>query len=248
MRCELELPLHFRPRQLERFDLRDRARVAPLPPCRAFRFLLPFFHPLGEAGFRVDDLLRHHPVCPGSRFDFSTQERALNIIREHEGSAADVFIGLVRVGRSDVLDLFDPAVRQWFAPASRRRPAAALGWRRSRAAIPRSSSRPTGSGKTLTAFLLVPQPAHVRACSSAQSSGAACSTSLRSRRSRLTPSNATCGRRWPGIANIATRRASASTVPEIAIRTGDTPAIERARFGREAADILITTPESLSCS
>src|SRR5205823_13015192 len=26
---------------------------------------------------------------------------------------------------------------------------------------------------------------------------------------------------------------------------GDTPAIERARFGREAADILITTPESL---
>ena len=33
--------------------------------------------------------------------------------------------------------------------------------------------------------------------------------------------------------------------PEIAIRTGDTPAIERARFRREAADILITTPESL---
>ncbi len=35
------------------------------------------------------------------------------------------------------------------------------------------------------------------------------------------------------------------TVPDIAIRTGDTPAIDRARFGREAADILITTPESL---
>ena len=33
--------------------------------------------------------------------------------------------------------------------------------------------------------------------------------------------------------------------PAIAIRTGDTPAAERARFQREPADILITTPESL---
>src|SRR5256885_4624431 len=33
--------------------------------------------------------------------------------------------------------------------------------------------------------------------------------------------------------------------PAIAIRTGDTPATERARFAREPADILITTPESL---
>ena len=34
-------------------------------------------------------------------------------------------------------------------------------------------------------------------------------------------------------------------MPDIAIRTGDTPAGERARFLRDAADILITTPESL---
>src|SRR5205814_6136553 len=33
--------------------------------------------------------------------------------------------------------------------------------------------------------------------------------------------------------------------PQIFIRTGDTPAGERARFGRRPADILITTPESL---
>src|SRR5205085_9881137 len=33
--------------------------------------------------------------------------------------------------------------------------------------------------------------------------------------------------------------------PVIAIRTGDTPQSERARFQREPADILITTPESL---
>ena len=33
--------------------------------------------------------------------------------------------------------------------------------------------------------------------------------------------------------------------PAIAVRSGDTPASERARFQREPADILITTPESL---
>ena len=37
---------------------------------------------------------------------------------------------------------------------------------------------------------------------------------------------------------------SSSHLP-IAVRTGDTPAEERARFQREPADILITTPESL---
>ncbi len=34
-------------------------------------------------------------------------------------------------------------------------------------------------------------------------------------------------------------------MPSIAIRTGDTPQADRARFQREPADILITTPESL---
>ena len=51
------------------------------------------------------------------------------------------------------------------------------------------------------------------------------------------------------LAGIAAgRRASAAmriVAPAIAIRTGDTPQSERARFQREPADILITTPESL---
>src|SRR6201999_1895042 len=33
--------------------------------------------------------------------------------------------------------------------------------------------------------------------------------------------------------------------PVVAIRSGDTPTSERARFARHPADILITTPESL---
>ena len=48
-----------------------------------------------------------------------------------------------------------------------------------------------------------------------------------------------------GIANRAAARGDAFHMPAIAVRTGDTPAAERARFQREPADILITTPESL---
>src|SRR4051794_9150770 len=48
-----------------------------------------------------------------------------------------------------------------------------------------------------------------------------------------------------GIANLASQRGVDFVMPSIAIRTGDTPPKERARFLREPADILITTPESV---
>jgi ATP-dependent helicase Lhr and Lhr-like helicase len=48
-----------------------------------------------------------------------------------------------------------------------------------------------------------------------------------------------------GIAQAAQRLAVPLHEPTIAIRTGDTPAAERARFLRHPSDILITTPESL---
>ena len=48
-----------------------------------------------------------------------------------------------------------------------------------------------------------------------------------------------------GIANRAAARGDLLHAPTVAVRTGDTPAAERARFQREPADILITTPESL---
>src|SRR5688572_32072392 len=48
-----------------------------------------------------------------------------------------------------------------------------------------------------------------------------------------------------GIAHRAAARGDGHDVPVVAIRTGDTPAAERARFQREPSDILITTPESL---
>jgi ATP-dependent Lhr-like helicase len=48
-----------------------------------------------------------------------------------------------------------------------------------------------------------------------------------------------------GIANMAAAKAVPFHAPAIAVRTGDTPASERAKFQRTPGDILITTPESL---
>src|SRR5207249_2545546 len=102
---------------------------------------------------------------------------------------------------------------------------------------------PTGSGKTLTAFLwcldrlmFAPTPPKSERCRVLYVSPlkALAVDVERNLRSPLA-----------GIAEVATAKHIAYTAPIIAIRTGDTPQAERARFRREPADILITTPESL---
>ena len=103
---------------------------------------------------------------------------------------------------------------------------------------------PTGSGKTLDGVPLVPRPADVRARAAESGRAAACSTSRRSRRWPST-SSATCARRSPASRTSPQRAATRFAMPEIAIRTGDTPPAERARFSASRPDILITTPESL---
>ena len=142
------------------------------------------------------------------------------------------------------LDLFHPAVRDWFASAfeAPTRPQA-LGW----PAIARGESTlilaPTGSGKTLTAFLwclnrllFEPAPPPKERCRVLYISPLK-ALAVDVERNLRAP--------LAGIANLAQAQGVAVTIPDIAIRTGDTPPGERARFLREAADILITTPESL---
>src|SRR5437763_15781426 len=47
-----------------------------------------------------------------------------------------------------------------------------------------------------------------------------------------------------GIANMAKREGVVVRMPEISVRTGDTPATEPARCRNHPGDILITTPQA----
>jgi ATP-dependent Lhr-like helicase len=145
---------------------------------------------------------------------------------------------------SDPLAPFHPAVRAWFSAAfeAPTRPQA-LGW----PAIARGRSTlvlaPTGSGKTLAAFLwcldrlmFTPTPPRSRRCRVLYVSPLK-ALAVDVERNLRAP--------LAGVAQVAERRGDAWTELAISIRTGDTPQAERARFQREPADILITTPESL---
>ncbi|HZJ30923.1 MAG TPA: DEAD/DEAH box helicase [Vicinamibacterales bacterium] len=139
---------------------------------------------------------------------------------------------------------FHAAVREWFeasfpAPTKPQQ----LGW----PVIARGESTlilaPTGSGKTLAAFLwclnrlmFEPPPPRKERCRVLYISPLK-ALAVDVERNLRAP--------LAGIANVAHRNNTPVTVPEIAIRTGDTPPALRARFLRDSADILITTPESL---
>src|SRR3954451_13629732 len=146
--------------------------------------------------------------------------------------------------RADVLELFHQSVAEWFrASFAAPTPPQTQGW----PAIARGDSTlilaPTGSGKTLTAFLwcinrvmFEPVPPKGQRCRILYISPLK-ALAVDIERNLRAP--------LAGIANRAIARGDGHHQPTVAIRTGDTPAIERARFLRDPADILITTPESL---
>ncbi len=145
---------------------------------------------------------------------------------------------------SNVLRLFHPPVASWFASsfAQPTRPQR-QGW----PAIGRGESTlilaPTGTGKTLTAFLwcldrlmfapLPPRDARCRVLYLSPLKALAVDVE-RNLRAPLA-----------GIAHVAEATHTPYHLPQLAIRTGDTAPADRARFLRDPADILITTPESL---
>ncbi len=151
---------------------------------------------------------------------------------------------LVATPEDDTLRLFHPAVRDWFEavftePTRPQR----MGW----PAIARGDSTlilaPTGTGKTLAAFL---------SCINQLMFETPAGDEHKCRVLYISPIKALAvdverNLRAPliGIRQSAQRLKAEYFEPSIAIRTGDTPPAERARFMRHPSDILITTPESL---
>ncbi len=145
---------------------------------------------------------------------------------------------------TSALALFHPITAAWFrAVFEGPTPPQQEGW----PAIARGDSTlilaPTGTGKTLTAFLWcldrlmlgskADQPPGCRVVYISPLKALAADVE-RNLRSPLA-----------GIANMAQKAGVPVNIPEISMRTGDTPQKERARFRRHPGDILITTPESL---
>jgi len=146
--------------------------------------------------------------------------------------------------RQHALELFHPAVRAWF-DASFAGPTSAqsAGWPAIAAGQSTLILAPTGSGKTLAAFLwclnrlmFEPVPPRERRCRVVYVSPLK-ALAVDVERNLRAP--------IAGIAQAAGGRGEAHQIPAVGIRTGDTPQAERARFRRDPADILITTPESL---
>ncbi|MEQ1737069.1 MAG: DEAD/DEAH box helicase, partial [Rhodoglobus sp.] len=143
------------------------------------------------------------------------------------------------------LERFSPATREWFAGAfAAPTPAQAGAWDAISSGKHALVVAPTGSGKTLSAFLWSldrlattprsPNPRHrtrVLYISPLKALGVDVERNLRSP--------------LVGITQTAKRLGDEVPVITVGVRSGDTTSSDRRRLQREPPDILITTPESL---
>jgi ATP-dependent helicase Lhr and Lhr-like helicase len=142
------------------------------------------------------------------------------------------------------LALFHPITAKWFRAVFEGPTAPQVeGW----PAIAHGESTlilaPTGTGKTLAAFLWCLDKLMMRTAPEAERG---CRVVYLSPLKALA-ADVERNLRSPlvGIANMAKREGVDVRMPEISVRTGDTPQKERTRFRKHPGDILITTPESL---
>jgi ATP-dependent Lhr-like helicase len=146
---------------------------------------------------------------------------------------------------SEVLNSFDPIVREWFiskfgTPTEPQE----LGWPLIAAGENTLISAPTGSGKTLAAFLLAIDQL-VKAARAGELENATQVVYVSPLKALSNDVQRNLDAPLSEIAALAHGRGAPFPSIRTAVRTGDTPASERQKMTREAPHILVTTPESL---
>ena len=200
-----------------------------------------------------------HPHPPGRcRPLFGGRRRARRAGRRRPGApvqpqleATPLLAGLDQLPADSILHTFHPAVASWFrrrfpsGPTEPQRQA----WPHIRSGNDVLVASPTGTGKTLTGFLVA-----IDAAYRAQVAGGEAAAAKRSGpgviyvsplRALAVDVHENLQVPLAGIAEEAERLGMASPDLTIAVRTGDTPPSERAAMRRSPPDLLVTTPESL---
>ncbi len=143
--------------------------------------------------------------------------------------------------------LFHPAVASWF---SKRFPAGPTppqtrAWPEIAAGRDVLVASPTGSGKTLTGFLVAIDAAYRAAETGASRSGTPEVLYISPLRALAVDVHENLHVPLTEIREEAARLGYADPGLRIAVRTGDTPPAERAAMRKQSPDLLVTTPESL---
>ena len=150
-------------------------------------------------------------------------------------------------GPGDPLDLFSPAVGDWFRSAFEvPTPAQTQGWASIAAGRHTLIHAPTGSGKTLAAFMwCLDRLAREPRSRTAAAPGTVRVLYVSPLKALIYDVERNLRAPLAGIRLAAERRGEPAPQIEVGVRTGDTPAQERRHLVRNPPDILITTPESL---
>src|SRR6266403_1366125 len=140
---------------------------------------------------------------------------------------------------------FDPLVREWFASRFRNvTEPQRLGWPEIQAGRDVLISAPTGSGKTLAAFLTAID-ALVRKAREGELANRTEVLYVSPLKALSNDIHKNLEIPLAGVAEQARLQGVALAPIRAAVRTGDTPAYERARMSKQAPHVLVTTPESL---
>jgi ATP-dependent helicase Lhr and Lhr-like helicase len=147
----------------------------------------------------------------------------------------------------EVAAAFHPAVASWFARRFPKGPTApqTAAWPAIAEGKDVLVASPTGTGKTLTGFLVAIDAAYRAAEAGTRQGGLPEVVYVSPLRALAVDVHENLHIPLGEISEEAARLGYADPGLRVAVRTGDTPAAERAAMRKNAPDILVTTPESL---